>query len=56
MRNGFEFEELDSAITLEVHTLSPTKWMLVDRETGQVYTGNKNGYWDRLYPVIKKEV
>jgi hypothetical protein len=25
-------------------------------ETGQVYTGNKDGYWDRLEPIIKKEV
>ena len=53
MRNSFEFEELDETVTLQVYTLSPKKWMLVDRETGQVYTGNKNGYWDRLEPVIK---
>lgn len=53
MRNSFEFEELDESVTLQVHTLSPKKWMLIDRETGQVYTGNKNGYWDRLEPVIK---
>jgi hypothetical protein len=56
MRNGFEFEELDEPVDLQVHTLSPAKWMLVDRETGQVYIGSKNGYWDRLEPIIKKEV
>ena len=56
MRNGFEFEELDEPVDLQVHTISPTKWMLIDRETGQVYTGNNNGYWDRLEPITKKEV
>jgi hypothetical protein len=56
MRNSFEFEELDEPLALQVYTLSPTKWMLVDRETGQVYTGNKSGHWDRLEPVNKKEV
>lgn len=56
MRNGFEFEELNEAVDLEIHTRVPTKWMLMDRETGQVYVGNKNGFWVRLDPVIKKEV
>jgi hypothetical protein len=55
MRNSFEFEELDEAVTLQVYTLSPKKWMLIDRETGQVYTGNEGGYWDRLDPVIKQK-
>jgi hypothetical protein len=33
--------------------LSPTKWILMDRETGQIYQGNPGGYWDRLDPVHK---
>lgn len=55
MREHFLFDELDSAIELKVYTKSPNKWLLVDRETGQVFQGNKNGYWDRLDPV-KKEI
>ena len=55
MRDSFEFEELDESIILKVDTLAPTKWLLIDRETGQVYVGSKKGYWDRLEPVIKKE-
>jgi hypothetical protein len=53
LRNNFEYEETDAAVDLNIHTKSPTKWLLIDRETGQVYQGNKNGYWDRLDPVIK---
>ena len=55
MRDTFEFEELESAVEIKVYTKSPNKWLLVDRETGQIFQGNKNGYWDRLDPVIKGE-
>jgi hypothetical protein len=55
MRDSFEFEELNSAIEIKVYTKSPNKWLLLDRETGQIFQGNKNGYWDRLDPVIKGE-
>ena len=53
-RVGFKYTEEDSDVVLEVTTLSPTKWLLLDRETGQVYQGNPGGYWDRLDPVIKE--
>ena len=52
-RSNFTFSELKKSISLTVKTKSPDKWLLVDRETGQVYKGNQNGYWDRLDPVIK---
>jgi hypothetical protein len=52
-RSNFIFSELKKSISLTVKTKSPDKWLLVDRETGQVYKGNQNGYWDRLDPVIK---
>jgi hypothetical protein len=48
MRDSYSFEEVDEDVILTVKTLSPEKWLLVDRETGQVYNGNKNGYWDKL--------
>ena len=37
--DGTEVAELDEAITLTVYTKCPEKWMLVDKETGEVYTG-----------------
>jgi hypothetical protein len=52
-RESFNFKEEDQDVILTVRTLVPTKWILLDRETGQVYQGNSKGYWDRLDPVIK---
>jgi hypothetical protein len=40
---------------MTVYTKCPEKWLLVDRETGQVYQGSAHGDWDRLDPVIKPE-
>ena len=53
MRFNKEYTSLNEAVDLNVHTKSPTKWILIDRETGQTYQGNDNGCWDRLDPVIK---
>jgi len=52
-RDRFSFKEEDSDIVLTVRTFAPTKWLLMDRETGQMYQGSPRGYWDRLDPVIK---
>ena len=56
MRNAKEFKELADAVDLTVHTKSPEKWILIDRETGEAYQGNVGGYWDRLDPVIKNKL
>ena len=53
MRKQKEFKELLDPIDLVVHTKSPEKWMLIDKETGEIYQGNVKGHWDRLDPVIK---
>jgi hypothetical protein len=50
-RNTFSFKEEDNRVILTVDTLVPTKWLLVDRETGQVYQGSSQGYWDKLKTV-----
>jgi hypothetical protein len=50
-RDAFSFKEEDEKVILTVNTLVPTKWLLVDRETGQVYQGNPKGYWDKLKTV-----
>ena len=52
-RQSFTYDVYNEDIALQVITRSPGKWMLIDRETGQTYQGNPNGYWDRLDPVIK---
>jgi len=55
MRKQKEFEELNNPVNLIVHTKSPEKWILIDKETGEIYQGNINGHWDRLDPVIKNK-
>ena len=50
-----QYKVFDKPITLNVKTKRPEKWLLIDRETGQVYQGNPEGHWDRLDPYIKKE-
>jgi hypothetical protein len=45
---------------MTVYTKSPEKWLLIDRETGQVYQGSPHGDWDKLKTVVdpskKKDV
>jgi hypothetical protein len=48
------FDTFDSPVVLSVKTKSPEKWLLIDRETGQIFQGSPKGYWDRLDPVIKE--
>ena len=50
-RNSFIFKEEEKDTILTVKTLSPTKWLLIDRETGQVYQGNPGGFWDKLKTI-----
>lgn len=49
--DGSEVIELDSAILLTVKTKCPSKWLLIDQETGERYTGyeteGKNS-WKKL--------
>ena len=53
MREPFNYPETLEEVLLVVKTLAPTKWLLIDRETGQIYQGSPSGHWDRLDPVIK---
>ena len=53
MRDAFKFPETLEEVLLTVKTLSPTKWLLIDRETGQVYQGSPAGNWDKLEPKQK---
>ena len=53
LRRQKVFKVFDNSITLTVKTKSPEKWLLIDRETGQIFQGSDKGHWDRLDPVIK---
>jgi hypothetical protein len=53
MRDSYQFPETLEEVLLVVKTLSPTKWLLVDRETGQIYQGNASGHWDKLEPKVR---
>lgn len=50
-REPFVFKEEDKDIILTVTTLCPEKWLLLDRETGQIYVGNPGGYWDKMKKI-----
>jgi hypothetical protein len=54
LREQMLFETFESPVILTVKTKSPEKWLLIDRETGQIFQGSSKGYWDRLDPVIKE--
>lgn len=54
-RETHSYPEYEQPVALTVYTKSPEKWLLVDRETGEVYQGSFHGDWDRLDPVIKPE-
>lgn len=48
---SFTVPALDDAVILSVTTKCPEKWLLVDRETGQVYQGSSevNPYMSTQY-------
>jgi hypothetical protein len=51
-REAHHYPDHSTGIIMTVYTKCPEKWLLVDRETGQVYQGSPHGDWDRLDPVI----
>jgi hypothetical protein len=50
--NGTEVPETDKAVDLTIHTKAPSKWLLIDLETGQEYIGSEEpnlyGKWKRV--------
>jgi hypothetical protein len=49
--DGTEVEDLDKAVTLEVYTKCPEKWLLTDMQTGEKYIGYKTegtNHWKRI--------
>lgn len=52
LKDNTVVEELDYPITLEVYTKCPTKWKLIDLETGEEYIGTNEiaryNQWRRI--------
>lgn len=49
--DGSVVTELDQPKTLEVHTKCPEKWLLIDLETGERYTGYSttgSSHWKKI--------
>ena len=52
--DGRVVEELEIPKTLTVKTRCPDKWILIDMETGEQYTGNTtddSNNWKKLQPL-----
>ena len=49
------YKIFNKAVILTIKTKRPEKWLLVDRETGEVYQGSPKGYWDKMLPYKKGE-
>jgi len=49
--SGAVFSTTDKAVDLKVHTKCPSKYMLIDEETGEVYRGNEKGFWYKIKAV-----
>jgi len=53
VRNLKKFEEIEQPIALTVKTKCPEKYLLIDRETGDIFVGSLMGHWDRFESVTK---
>jgi len=59
LQDGTKAEELEVAVDLTIHTKCPTKWKLIDLETGQEYIGsdkpNLYGKWTRIKDAVTRQ-
>tara|TARA_B100000609_G_C17067682_1_gene357414 strand:- start:235 stop:420 length:186 start_codon:yes stop_codon:yes gene_type:complete len=53
--NKTKILELDNPVELKVITKCPTKWILIDEETGQVYRGSENKEVGKMWELISKQ-
>lgn len=50
--NNQKIEDLDKALELKVITKCPSKWILIDEETGQVYRGSESKEVGKMWKLI----
>jgi hypothetical protein len=53
MRESKNFEELEKPIPLTVKTKCPEKYLLIDRESGDMFIGDPRGHWNRLETIAR---
>ena len=53
--NKTKILELENPVELKVITKCPTKWILIDEETGQVYRGTENKEIGKIWKLITKQ-
>ena len=53
--NKTKILELENPVELKVITKCPTKWILIDEETGQVYRGTENKEIGKMWKLITKQ-
>lgn len=58
-KTGEEIEELNSIAVLLIKTKVPSKYLLIDRETGELYQGqrpDKEHSWQKVGKLTKREL
>lgn len=54
--SGRQVSELASNVVLTLTTKCPTKWLAVDMETGEIWTGTNDGSWTQASSDLRAEV
>ncbi|MDB2675556.1 hypothetical protein N9Y90_03390 [Flavobacteriales bacterium] len=53
--NKIEVEELEKPVELKLITKCPSKWILIDEETGQVYRGSNNSEVGKMWELVRPQ-
>jgi hypothetical protein len=48
MRKQIEFSQLDEQMVISLFTDCPEKYLLIDRETGNVFIARETGEWELI--------
>jgi len=49
MAKQVEFKKLDEKVSIALKTFYPEKYLLVDRETGDVFVAKETGEWELVH-------
>lgn len=52
MRKQVEFAEIPEETIITLRTKCPEKYMLIDRETGNIFIGKETGEWELIRRAI----
>jgi len=45
-RNAIKFEEIETSVVVTLKTKCPEKYLLIDRQTGDVFVAKDTGEWE----------